>query len=184
MPDYNPVMGNPHRPHLLIVSLLLCCCVALSACGSTGQPSGTGTGAADAAAGHSNRDLEFSDCMRTHGVSNFPDPTGNGLQIGPGIDTQSPAFKSAQQACKRFLPNGGAPPATSAKDRAAALAFSTCMRSHGVPGFPDPAFTSPRNAPRVLVLRGMVFAVSPTIDPKSPAFRHAAAACGVSPPNG
>jgi hypothetical protein len=54
------------------------------------------------------------------------------------------------------------------------------MRSHGVAGFPDPALTSPGNAPRVLVLREMVFAIGPTIDPKAPAFRRAATACGVS----
>jgi hypothetical protein len=121
--------------------------------------------------------------MRSHGVPNFPDPTANGLQIPLKADAQSPAFKSAQQACSRFLPNKGVPPATSAKDRAAALAFARCMRSHGVHGFPDPAFTSP-HAPRILVLRGMVFAISPTIDPKSPAFRQAASACGVPTPNG
>lgn len=172
------------RPrHRLRLGALLGCCVALGACGSTGQPSGTGTGAANASPGQPSRDLEFSDCMRAHGVSNFPDPTANGLQIGPGIDTKSPTFKSAQQACRQFLPNNGVPPATSSKDRAAALAFARCMRSHGVPGFPDPAFTSPRNAAHVLVLRGMVFAIGQTIDPKSPAFRHAASTCGVSTPN-
>jgi hypothetical protein len=169
--------------HCLPLGALLACCVALGACGSTGQASGTGTGAANASAGQPSRDLEFSECMRAHGVSNFPDPTANGLQLGPGIDAKSPAFKSAQQACRQFLPNKGVPPATSAKDRAAALAFARCMRSHGVPGFPDPAFTSPRNAARILVLHGMVFAISQTIDPKSPALRQAAAACGVSTPN-
>jgi hypothetical protein len=170
-------MRQPYR-----VFLLLACCTVLVACGSAGQPSGTGTGAADPAAGHKTRDLAFSRCMRSHGVPNFPDPTTNGLQIPVDVNALSPAFRSAQQACNRFLPNGGAPPATPAKDRAAALAFSECMRSHGVPGFPDPAFTSP-HAPRVLVLRGMVFAPGPAIDPKSPAFRHAAAACGVSLPS-
>jgi hypothetical protein len=169
-------MRQPHR-----VVLLVAWCTALAACGSAGQPSGTGTAAA---AGHPSRDLEFSRCMRRHGVPNFPDPTANGLQIPVGVDTRSPAFRSAQQACKRFLPNNGAPPATSAKDRAAALAFSRCMRSHGVTGFPDPAFTPPQGASRILALRGMVFALSPTISPKSPAFRRAATACGVPPPSG
>jgi len=168
---------------LLMTCLMLGSCLMLTACGSTGQPSGTVTGSADAAAGHTSRDLEFSECMRAHGVSAFPDPTANGLQLPAGVNAQSPAFQSAQQACKQYLPNKGAPPATSAKDRAAALAFARCMRSHGVPGFPDPAFTSPRDAPRVLVLRGMVFAISRTIDPKSPAFRQAASACGLSPPS-
>ena len=173
------------RPRdLLPLWLSLGCCIALSACGSTGQPSGPGTGATNVTAGDPTRDLEFSRCMRAHGVSNFPDPTANGLQIGPGIDAKSPAFRSAQQACTQFLPNKGVPPATPAKYRSAALAFSRCMRSHGVSGFPDPALTSPRNAGRILALRGMVFVIdSSNIDPKSPAFRQAAAACGVSTPN-
>ena len=164
--------------------MLLGCSIALGACGSAGQSSGTRTEAANVTAGNPSRDLEFSRCMRAHGVSNFPDPTANGLQIGPGVDAKSPAFRSAQQACSQFLPNKGVPPATSAKDRAAALAFSRCMRAHGVPGFPDPAFTPPRNAGHVLVLHGMVFAFGQTVDPKSPAFRQAASACGVTPPSG
>jgi hypothetical protein len=116
--------------------------------------------------------------MRAHGVTNFPDPTANGLQIPADIDTQSPAFRSAQQACKQYLPNGGAPPATPARDRAAALTLARCMRTHGVPQFPDPAFTPPTNAPRILAMRGMVFAIPASVDPKSPAFRQAAEACG------
>jgi hypothetical protein len=167
---------------LLTMSLMVACCVATGACGATGHPSATGTGAADAT-GHPSRDLAFSNCMRSHGVPNFPDPTATGLELPVGVNAESPAFKSARQACKRFLPNQGAPPATSAKDRAAALAFAECMRSHGVAGFPDPALTSPSNAPRVLVLGEMVFALGPTVDPKSPAFRRAAAACGLSTPN-
>jgi hypothetical protein len=173
---------SKHRQSL-IVFLTLGCCLALTACGGTSRPRGTATGAADANAGHPSRDLEFSQCMRAHGVTNFPDPTANGLQIPAGVAVKSPAFRTAQQACKQYLPNGGVPPATSAKDRAAALAFSGCMRSHGVPGFPDPAFTPPSNAPRVLAVRGMVFAISQSINPKSPAFRQAATACGVAPPS-
>jgi hypothetical protein len=55
--------------------------------------------------------------------------------------------------------------------------FSECMRSHGVPEFPDPAFSSP-HAPRVLIMRGMVFVIPASVDPKSPAFQRAAHACG------
>jgi hypothetical protein len=172
-------MCAANRRHRLIACLLVGCAVALTACGATGQPSQTGTGAADAAARHVSRDLRFSQCMRAHGVPNFPDPTANGLELPIGLNAESPAFKSARRACMQYLPNKGAPPATSAKDRAAALAFSKCMRVHGVSGFPDPAFTSPRNAPRVLVVREMVFAIGPTIDPKSPAFRQAGSDCGL-----
>lgn len=158
-----------------------CCCLALAACGSTGKPSG----ATSAASGHPTRDIEFSQCMRTHGVPNFPDPTADGnLHIGSDVDTQSPAFKDAQKACGRFEPGGGAPPATRPSERAAALAFARCVRGHGVPQFPDPAFTSPRNARTVLVFPGMSFAINSSVNPKSPAFQQAAGACGLPRPTG
>jgi hypothetical protein len=160
-------------------ALVLVGCALLAACGSTGQPSGTGTGTASAAQGGKSRDLEFSNCMRSHGVTNFPDPPATGLQLPVGVNAQSPAFKSAQQACKQFEPDNGPPPATSARDRTAALAFARCMRSDGVPEFPDPSFSPPTGAPRILFLRGVVFAMPASVDPKSPAFRRAARACGV-----
>ena len=152
----------------------------LAACGSAGQPSGTATGAANDASGDKSRDFEFSACMRTHGVTNFPDPTpGGGIELPTDLDPQSPAFRAAREACKEFLPKQGTPPATSASDRATALALSRCMRSHGVPQFPDPAFSPPGNADHVLVMPGMAFAIPGSVDPKSPAFRQAARACGV-----
>jgi hypothetical protein len=48
--------------------------------------------------------LKWAQCMRGHGVPNFPDPTIIGgavrIQLGAtGLNPQSPAFKSAQQAC-------------------------------------------------------------------------------------
>jgi hypothetical protein len=50
--------------------------------------------------------LQFSQCMRAHGLTNFPDPnfTGGGVRIGlgPGLDPNSPAFKSAQSACAQY----------------------------------------------------------------------------------
>jgi len=64
--------------------------------------------------------LEFSQCMRAHGVADFPDPVfhtnGGGISIsikaGPGSDLSpnSPAFQAAQQACQNILPGkkGGA----------------------------------------------------------------------------
>ena len=48
--------------------------------------------------------LRFSQCMRAHGVPDFPDPrfsaTGSvGLGPGPGTDPNSPAFQHAQRVC-------------------------------------------------------------------------------------
>jgi hypothetical protein len=58
--------------------------------------------------------LKFSQCMRSHGVADFPDPVfhsgGGGISIsikaGPGSDLtpSSPVFQAAQQACQNLLP--------------------------------------------------------------------------------
>jgi hypothetical protein len=119
--------------------------------------------------------LAFSKCMRAHGVKNFPDPNSQGeIQIGAasGINKGSPKFQSAMQACQKVLPNGGRPsPAQQAKMRRAALAFSACMRSHGLPDFPDPTFS---NGGAGIRLRG---GPGSDLDPSSPTFQAAQKAC-------
>lgn len=85
---------------------------------------------------------KYSACMRKHGVSGFPDPNGQGvitIHSGMGVDPSSPTFKSAGSACQNLLPNGGQPtPAQLAKRQQEMLAFSACMRAHGLKDFPDP----------------------------------------------
>lgn len=60
-----------------------------------------------------NAALKFSECMRSHGIQNFPDPVehGGNIQIGPGpdsgIDQNSAQFKAANKACQLLLPGGG-----------------------------------------------------------------------------
>ena len=57
--------------------------------------------------------LKFAGCMRSHGITNYPDPVehATNIQLGPGpdsgIDTNSPRYKAAQKACVPLLPNGG-----------------------------------------------------------------------------
>jgi hypothetical protein len=51
--------------------------------------------------------LRFSQCVRAHGVSNFPDPDSTGRIPDPasvGIDQGSPAFQAANQACGKDRP--------------------------------------------------------------------------------
>jgi hypothetical protein len=114
---------------------------------------------------------KFSTCMRKHGVTNFPDPNSEGLitiDSGMGIDPGSPAFKSAQNVCDKLLPNGGRPtPAQIAQQQQQLLAFSACMRAHGLKDFPDPS-----NG-------GLRLSVHPgsDLDPNSPTFQNAQKAC-------
>lgn len=163
--------------------------LALTACGSSSSTS------TSASSGYSQA-VKFSGCMRAHGVPNFPDPTTSGsgiqLRVGPssGVDPRSPAFRSAQQACAKLLPGGGPPTQLSARDRQAALTFARCMRAHGEPDFPDPtrnipSTPSPGTRTTVIALAHIgAFVLGQGIDPQSPAFRRAAAACGLKPPGG
>jgi len=52
--------------------------------------------------------LKFAQCMRSHGVLNFPDPSASGsLLIPPSINPQSPNFQAAANACKSLMPTPG-----------------------------------------------------------------------------
>jgi hypothetical protein len=48
--------------------------------------------------------LKFAGCMRSHGIADFPDPTGGGFEFVPpaGFNPQSPQVQAAQQACQRY----------------------------------------------------------------------------------
>jgi hypothetical protein len=92
--------------------------------------------------------FKYADCMQAHGVPNFPDPSGAGVQLsGSGISTQSPAFRSAQSACQKLLPggNGGAGGVSETRIEQG-VKLAECMRAHGLRTFPDPT-TSPPSTP-------------------------------------
>ena len=55
--------------------------------------------------------LKFAQCMRAHGEPSFPDPSvssDGGVTLGnlAGLDPNSPQFRSAESACRSFLPAG------------------------------------------------------------------------------
>ena len=154
-----------------------------SSAASSNASTGAGAGSPEAAA------LAFAGCMRANGLPNFPDPKAGGgflFHTGGGADPSSPAFKTAQTKCKKFLPPGpgsGAPP--SAKTLAHYLMVSQCMRRQGVPEFPDPRTTAPSD-PRAALgsgggvisdIEGVIFIFPGRIDQQSPAFTRAAAEC-------
>jgi hypothetical protein len=121
--------------------------------------------------------LAYSECMRSHGVPDFPDPVGNSLQIkgGPGsdLDPDSPQMQTAQKACESLAPGGGEKGTVSAAQQARGLKFSACMREHGVPNFPDPTFSG-----------GGVQLHVTGIDPNSPQMIAAQNACQTLQPGG
>jgi hypothetical protein len=130
---------------------------------------------------------KYSACMRKNGVPNFPDPDASGrlkITFGVrngrriGVDPNSAQFKKARQACQKLAPNGGRPtPQQRAKEQQAALAFSACMRKHGVPKFPDPKFTPEGGTLMTIGKNG-------GIDPNSPTFKAAQQTCQKLVPGG
>lgn len=120
--------------------------------------------------------LAYVDCMRSHGVSNFPDPTSDGQinvkfayggkdgsPASSGIDRMSPQYISADQTCRHLIPGGVPTPAQNQQALAKGLKFAHCMRSHGVSNFPDPT-----NA-------GVVRLIG--VDQNSPQYQRAQKAC-------
>ncbi len=149
--------------------------VLAAGCGGSNGPGAAGSSSRTAMT----QALAYTRCMRSHGVSDFPDPTtppggGVAFQIhgGPGsdLDRNNPTFKAANQACRELLPGGGQPPSVPAPEIAAEVRWARCMRSHGVPSFPDPnsqgAFDSAR------------------FSEGSPAFQSAGNACKSLQPTG
>lgn len=91
-----------------------------------------------------------------------------GVVVSGNVDPNSPQFQAAMQACRKYLP-AGPPPLSQAEQAAAAKAmeaFASCMRTRGVPSFPDP------NS------QGLIpFAAMNGIDPSSPLVLTAFRAC-------
>jgi hypothetical protein len=139
------------RSPLITASVVAVAAFALVAagCGGGGSPGVAGLASSTSSATTTTTQnvlLAFSQCMRSNGVPNFPDPqrfVGGNVkltihQLGPG----SPHFQAALSACNHLLPNGGSgsqETAQQARTRLAdELSFARCMRSHGVARFPDP----------------------------------------------
>jgi hypothetical protein len=109
--------------------------------GSTTTQSSTSSGASPAS--NRNGAIAFSRCMRSDGVPNFPDPDSSGAIPKVALQrlgVSSSRFQAAQTACAHLLPNAGRPPSQAQLQQAKAqgLRFARCVRSHGVPNFPDP----------------------------------------------
>lgn len=104
------------------------------------SPSSTSPAAAGGSAYGSN--VAWASCMTAHGIATSP--SGDGVMITSNVDPNSSLFQMAYKACAKMWsqpPPQSAPTLSPAQQVAAAkanLAFASCMRTHGVPGFPDP----------------------------------------------
>ena len=128
-----PPVARADRARIAVVATAVSVALAAGGCGASQKPSPSAS--ISGATG-----VAFAACMRSHGVPDLPDPGANGVDLA-GIDTRTPAFKSAHQSCTPLQPASGADNSSASEsERLAAIDNAKCMRSHGVPNFPDPTF--------------------------------------------
>jgi hypothetical protein len=129
--------------------------------------------------------------MRANGVPNFPDPQpGGGAVFNPaGINRAAPAVQSAMAKCQTLTEAGTGPAALGSTTHPSAHTLTKlrniarCMRSNGVPDFPDPRTSVPLDpfgsgTGLITDYDGAILLFPSTLDTHAPAYTHAAAACG------
>lgn len=82
---------------------------------------------------------KYADCMRTHGVPNYPNPdpaTGDTNFRGTGIDLNSPTFNNADKLCTEQEGEKYYPPGTEEPGVVKVTGFNGPPGSHPPPGFP------------------------------------------------
>jgi hypothetical protein len=172
--------GNRGRRRAGALAVAAAVAVLATACG--------GSAPSSASAPTYAQEIALAQCMRGHGVPNFPDPnasggytlTSNGSIGGAGgasIDIDSSQAQAAYGDCRHLLP-GGPSISQLAQDvqqeqqrqeqaLPRLLKYSQCMRSHGLPNFPDFGQSGQSPAP----------GNGAGINPNSPQFQAASTAC-------
>jgi hypothetical protein len=173
------------------LTALLATTTAVAACGGSSPSSGH----PKYASANVSRQLKMAECIRSHGVPKFPDSPGggpnsiqgssngngggsvsvDGVQLGVSPQT----LQKAMSDCQKYAPKG--PPISGSqltKLRQGALKMAECMRSHGVPNFPDPTVKTGPGGHGVEMRLGAGGPGSANgVAPNSPAFQTAQKTC-------
>ena len=173
-PTSKPQRSSQRSGWIAVVALG--CATAVAACGSS-SPSAASTHSST-----SSPQFALAKCMRAHDVPNFPDPTlgaggegfstekspGSSSVTVDGISFSGPAFQAATKTCQ-FAGGLGPSARISGTQKEAMIAKVHCIRTHGVPDFPDP-FCGPGG-------HGVGINLPAGVNPQSPRFLSAAKAC-------
>ena len=159
-----PLAAPQGRPPTARIAAAVIAATALtlvaSACGGS-RPSTASGGAPDAqGAANSPSAVAYSNCMRSSGVPNYPDPGGSGQlpkTSAQQLGVSSSQVQAAERACQHLYPTDGeafqqliqecettgdCPQAVVQPALNVMREYAQCMRSHGAPNFPDPTVDS------------------------------------------
>jgi len=138
---------------------------------SGGTHAGTGRSQTPAAANNAdaggnagpNAKSLWISCLQSHGA---PIPSPGAGHNGGRVNRNSPQLRRAMRACRSLQPVGVGQIIT-AQDQVDYLEAARCMRTHGVPQFPDPVFVD----------GGVNFPVPAGLDTHTPQVLRAIATC-------
>ena len=169
--------GRRVRHPLPLAAAAALATLVLAAAGCGGGSSDDAAAAADA----DEKALRWAECMRKNGAD-VPDPKvdENGRLVIDGTTQQhqqqqqrsadyAKAFAACEDLFEQIRPPGASSMSAEERERflAGALKYARCMRKHGI-AISDPSLTRESAA----------VSLSDNVDPSSPAFKKAEAACG------
>ena len=155
----------------LLAVLLTGTTLLVAACG--------GGSAASAGSSPYAKALAYTQCMRSNGVANYPDPNSQGqilmtANVWKEVDFGSPQFAQAAKTCKKLAPNSTISPQQVRQLLSQGLKYSACMRAHGITNYPDPSTAG----------GGIAVGFVPKADADLPQFPAAEQACRSLLPSG
>jgi hypothetical protein len=129
----------------IIAPILIGICVAggAAACSSAGASGSHGGSQASGTEQGMTAMRQLAHCIRSHGEPGFPDPIINPVTGAPDFPQDAPHVpENIQQACQsianRLPPDAQQSQPPTARSMQGLVRFAHCMRSHGVPNWPDP----------------------------------------------
>jgi hypothetical protein len=169
----NPLGSRRGRAGQTAAALASCALlIAAAACGGQsssaaagGSPNAGASSSSTAGSAQSRQDLAYAQCMRIHGVADFPDPSPGG-GFGGGVSSavlNNPDYATADSTCRHLLPGAGTGNKVQ-QNESAFLQHAECMRSHGVPNYPDP---DPGVNPRTALQQAGINVNSPQVQAAS-----------------
>jgi hypothetical protein len=168
MNDRTDVAGSPQRawPRAArsTAAVIGTAVLVLVAAACSGSPSSTAGSSHTEGSLRSPSAVAFSACMRSHGITNFPDPNPGGRPLevdAQQLGVSDGLYQAAEQGCQDLLPTGGSlqqrlhqcllygdcPQTLMQPLMTIERNYAECMRSHGVPNWPDPSISAKGGRP-------------------------------------
>ena len=165
---------NPLSPARVVAVTIVM--TALLAAGCSSSPSSATSASTPSAGSTVAQAVAYTQCMRSHGVPEYPEPDSGGQlqKIGSGqqVGVSDARLNTASNACQSLWPYQASTPAQRQQELTDDLKFAQCMRSHGVPTLPDPVATNGHVEFVISVSRDGFNPQSPQILAKARACQH------------